>query len=137
MRDLVVLSGDEVTLPGQFDDCTVSVTASKQILAQHGQIYIANKRVCVLKDAAAVRLPATYTTAAFVTPGGGEVTLQVTSAAQRSYAEHEPLLLKGDSFTAVFSIVVPATSPSGASDVPRQVPALGSFQPAQFFVHAS
>ncbi|WP_440974365.1 hypothetical protein [Pseudomonas koreensis] len=139
MKDLVVVHCDTLILPTQFDDCTVTVTAQALIRAEHGQVFIANKRACVASDVEAVHLPATYVTAAFPTPGSGEVTLQVNSAAKRSHADGQPLLLRGDSFLAVFNIRVPATNPTPGvpPDVIRELKTPGSFQPGQFFVHAS
>lgn len=139
MRDLVVVDGDRLALPPLFGNCTVSVT-NPIIRAHHGGLFIKGKRVCVLKDAdrKTLKLAATYFQGAFVTLGTGEVTLQVNSAAQRSYVQGEPLLLKGDTFTAVFTVQMPAMNPvNGTPDQTKEVTTTGSFQPSQFFVHAS
>lgn len=140
MRDLVVVDGDSLMLPLQFADCTVMVP-NPVIRAHQGSVYIKGKRACVLNDADPqnLKLAATYFRGAFVTPGKGEVTIRVSSAAPpRSYVQGEPLLLKGDTFTAELTVQAPAINPgNGEPDQTKKATTTGSFKPSQFFVHAS
>lgn len=138
MKTLLVLDGDRIKLPPQFEDCLLTVLSPAVVRSSMAAVRVRGRRVCVERDVRAVRLLASYTTTAFPIPGLGEITIPQYAVAARSWADEQPLLVLGAALTARFTVTTPATAanPAATDLTGRTVQAQAVFQPSQSFIQA-
>lgn len=90
-----------------------------------GQATVNGAMVCVQGDEASVQVPVMYISPPFTIPGSGKLTIASLGpdqiAQQTSYVS-KPAILKGSTFTALLSVVAPATQSTPGGPVPDPTP---------------
>ena len=124
MGDLVVKMGDmlKVTIPPPA--IVPMLMAPIPLIGTGTTVLIGGSPVCLLGDELppALRAPMPYTAPPFVTPGMGTLTVILTPANMtKQTLNGKPMLLKGATFMAQFSVTVPAMQPTPAGPVPDPV----------------
>jgi hypothetical protein len=87
---------------------------------------VAGSPACLLGDQlpAEISGPLPYTAPPFTNPGTGKLTLTLTPSNQTAIGKNSKvILIKGEQFTALFTVEVPATQTTPAGPVPDPVAA--------------
>ena len=144
MSDVILIDGDLAMFQPSFGAATVAVQPG-QIKAS-GPARVTGKPACVAGDESSVSVPGcSYVAGQYVIPGIG--TLAIASLADNQKAKttgtgDKKVLLKGGTFTARFSVMVPAMQPPPGPGSPIPDPTAsysgsGSFVAADATVKAS
>ena len=144
MSDLILIDGDLANFEPSFGAATVVVRPGT--ITASGKAKVAGKTACVAGDEGSVSVEGcSYLAGQYVIPGTGTLTIAALAGDQQagtSSAGGKPLLLKGSTFTARFSVTVPAQQPppgpgSPIPDATASYSGSGSFAPADATVKAS
>lgn len=137
MSAFIVVDGDRLNFSPTFGANTVTPTGTPQISGT-GEAAIENKNICIVGDEKKVSVSATYTSAAFPTSGSGTLTIAALAADQQvAFATAQtPVIVVGNTFTALFTVSTPASHPTNGMDPLKTVPGTGSFINSQQFVTA-
>lgn len=126
MPDFIIKTGDmvKVTIPPPavvpMLEAPVALTGSSTNLS------VAQAAACLLGDElpAELKEPLPYTAPPFTNPGTGKLTLTLLPSNQSVIAKNgKAILIKGEQFTALFTVEVPATQTTPAGPVPDPVDA--------------
>lgn len=126
MPDFIIKTGDlvKVTIPPPtvvpMLEAPVELTGSSENLS------VAGTPACLLGDElpAELKEPLPYTAPPFTNPGTGKLTLTLLPSNQTVIAKNgKVILVKGEQFTALFTVEVPATQTTPAGPVPDPVDA--------------
>ncbi|HEY2578039.1 MAG TPA: hypothetical protein VGI74_17190 [Streptosporangiaceae bacterium] len=121
MPDFIIKTGDmlQVTIPPPtvvpMLEAPVPLTGSSTNLTVNGT------PACLLGDElpAELKEPLPYTAPPFTNPGTGKLTLTLLPSNQTVIAKNgKVVLIKGEQFTALFTVEVPATQTTPAGPVP-------------------
>lgn len=112
MMSFIVISGDELKFDALFGDRQVTII-SPLIIQGTGQATVANKKVCIAGDEKTVRLSASYSTPVYTQAGTGVVTIMKLDSSQEATEckSGAALIIKGTKFDALFTPLIPATTP--------------------------
>lgn len=142
MSDYVVISGDTAIFLPIFGIATVTVAPGTIIGS--GTADVNGVSVCVEGDEASVVVPgcAYITTAGHVTPGVGVLTISGLNSDQVASSTDNnglPLILKGSSFDAKFTVVAPAIIPPPVNtpDTTTEYSGSGNFMTTNTIVKAT
>ncbi|WP_197486511.1 hypothetical protein [Burkholderia sp. MSMB1589WGS] len=137
MSRLVVVDGDELQFETQFGARMVTPTGPAKINGS-GHATINGKRICVKGDEKKVTVQANYQSGSYQ-GGQGIITIKMLASDQEAprCTSGAAIILKGKKFTALFTVTVPGTSPSGDADSSSpESDGNGSFDVRQKFVTA-
>lgn len=137
MSRLVVLDGDALQFDTQFGARMVTPTGPAKISGS-GHATVNGKKICVKGDEKKVVVPASYGSGAYQ-GGQGNITIKALASNQEAprCTTNAAILLKGQKFTALFTVTAPGKSPSGEPDSsPPDSDGTGSFEVTQNFVTA-
>jgi len=144
VSDLILIDGDLANFQPTFGAATVVVHPGT--ITASGKAKVAGKTACVVGDEGSVSVPGcSYVAGQHVIPGTGTLTIASLAGDQQagtSASGGKKLLLKGSTFTARFSVSVPAQQPppgpgSPIPDATETYSGSGSFVPADATVKAS
>lgn len=131
MADFILITGDLAMFTPTFGQAIVTVRPGN--LTGTGKIKINNKPVCVDGDEKKVIVPGCpYMTPQYSIPGMGMLfikSLAGDQTAKKVKSGGKPVLLKGASFKAKFTVTVPAQQPSAPPipDTTLQYSGTGTF----------
>ncbi|AHG18625.1 hypothetical protein Z042_02595 [Chania multitudinisentens RB-25] len=117
MSETMVVDGDLLQFDPQFGDRTVTVVSPGTITGT-GHAMVKGKKLCILGDEGRVSIQATYFSAAFPTPGTGTIKISMLDSSQQALKSTSGgvLIVKGQQFTAMFTMGNPAKSPNQVPD---------------------
>ena len=121
MSDFIIKTGDTVTFSPAFTPAVVTVAPGT--ITGSSKVSIDGAIACIQGDEASVTVPVTYINNGFATPGAGTLTIQALGAdqlGQKTSSTQKPFILKGSTFTALFTVKAPAVNPN--SGVPDPTP---------------
>lgn len=137
--DYVVCNGDIVQFNPSFSGALVSVPPTI-ITSSISNVFIQSKNVCVLGDENLVVVPnCSYVGSGFA-GGIGTVTIGSLNLDQISTIDKvlgKPIILKGSSFIAIFTVTAPGFNSNGNPDPLSSYIGSGSFIVNDLFVKAS
>ena len=114
MADFIIKAGDTVVFNPAFGPALVTVAPGTMSVS--GKAKVDGSIVCVVGDEAAVAVSGVaYTVGAFTIPGTGTLTiaaLGVDQTGKKTSALQNPLILKGSTFTALFTASLRAGQPN-------------------------
>lgn len=128
MSDFVILGGDAAIFNPNFGPAVV--TPRPGSITGSAQSQSSANAVCVLGDESSVSVAGVpYVNAGFA---GGLGTLTISALggdqiAQRTKFNEKPAILKGSSFTALFTVTVPGQNPGTGPDPTPMFSGTGSF----------
>jgi len=143
VSDFILIDGDLANFQPTFGAATVVVRPGT--ITASGPAKVAGKLACVAGDEGSVSVPGClYLTGQYAIPGTGTLTIAALAGDQQagtSATGGKKLLLKGSTFTARFSVMVPAQQPppGPGAPIPDATPSYsgsGSFVPADSTVKA-
>jgi hypothetical protein len=113
VSDFIIMSGDSAIFNPAFSPAIVTVQPGT--ITGSAQMQIQGSLVCVSGDEASVVVAGCpYNTPSFPTPGVGTLTITALGGDQmatQTKSGQKAVILKGSTFTARFSVTVPATLP--------------------------
>jgi hypothetical protein len=122
--DFIIVTGDQAMFSASFTPATVVPLPG--LITGSGQATVNGAMACVQGDEASVQVPGvTYISPPFAIPGTGTLTISALGAdqiAQKTTYVSKPAILKGSTFTALFSVMVPATQATPGGPVPDPAP---------------
>lgn len=119
MSDFILTDGDIASFLPIFGAALVAVQPGT--LTGNGKETVAGKPVCVDGDEKNVSVECSYIAPPYTIPGVGTLkidTLANDQKASKTNSEGQPVLLKGNVFTAKFEIKTPAQKPPVALEPP-------------------
>lgn len=124
MPDFILITGDKAMFNPTFGQATITVRPGD--LIGTGKDKINGKLICVDGDEKKVIVPGCpYITPQYSIPGVGMLFIQSLAAnqkAKKTKSGGKPVLLKGASFNAKFTVMVPAQQPSAPNPIPDNTP---------------
>ncbi|MEV5957020.1 hypothetical protein AB0M11_25180 [Streptomyces sp. NPDC051987] len=126
MADFVIRTGDllEVTIPGPA--VIPALAAPLPLTGSSTNVTVGGTPVCLQGDElpAVLRAPLVYTAPPCTVPGTGTLvlTLSPQNLTERTTNGGKPILIRGGTFTAVFTVQTPATQPPPTA-LPDPLPA--------------
>jgi hypothetical protein len=121
--DFIIVTGDQATFSPSFPPATVVVAPG--VISGTGQATVNGAMVCVKGDEASVQVPSVmYVSPPFTIPGTGTLTIAALGPdqiAQKTTYVSKAAILKGSTFTARLSVMVPATQATAGGPVPDPV----------------
>ncbi|MGC2776851.1 MAG: hypothetical protein WA418_14580 [Bradyrhizobium sp.] len=113
MSDVIVIDGDMANFQPSFGAAKVVVRPGR--ITASGKARVAGKLACVVGDEKSVTVAGCpYSAGSYSIPGTGTLTIASLAANQQAktcQTNSKKLLLKGGSFTARFTVSVPAMQP--------------------------
>jgi Contractile injection system spike tip protein len=133
MPDFIIKTGDmiKVTIPNPA--VIPLLEAPVPLQGSSTNVTVAGTAACLLGDELPVELrePLSYTAPPFATPGTGKLTLTLLPSNQTVMTKNgKVLLVKGQQFTALFTVATPATMPTPKGPEPDKL--LAKLGTAQF-----
>jgi len=134
MSDVIVVDGDKAMFNPTLGPATVVVRPGT--ITGSGPAKVTGKKACVEGDESSVTVPGcTYFTGQYSIPGTGTLAISALGGDQKAAkgaTGGKKLILKGSTFTAKFSIAVPAQQPppgpgSPIPDATSQYSGTGTF----------
>ena len=124
MPDFIIKTGDmlKVTIPPPT--VVPMLAAPVPLTGSSTSLSVNSSPACLLGDELPVELsePLPYTAPPFTNPGTGKLTLTLLPSNQTLIAKNgKAILIKGQQFTALFTVEVPATQTTPAGPVPDVV----------------
>ena len=122
MADSVIKTGDllQVTIPEPA--IVPALEAPVPLTGSSTNVTVAGVPVCLLGDELPMelRVPLAYTAPPFTIPGMGTLMLMLMpdNLTRKTTNGGKPLLVKGGSFTAMFTVETPATQPTPTGPIP-------------------
>jgi hypothetical protein len=124
MADIVIRTGDMVQITIPPPTIVPAIQAPVPLVGSSTNVTVVGTLVCLEGDELppVLRVPLPYTAPPFVTPGMGTLTLTLMpNNKTRTTTNGKPLLLKGGTFQAKFSVSAPAMQPTPTGPVPDPV----------------
>jgi len=123
--DFIIKTGDLATFNPTFGQAQVVVAPGQ--ISGSAQFTIDGSVGCVQGDEASVSVPgASYVSGSFTIPGVGTLTIQALGSdqlGQQTTSSQKPVILKGSTFQALFTVSVQAFMPNpGGQPIPDPVP---------------
>ena len=116
--DVVILDNDVLICEPVFGNAIVAVRPGN--IPASGSMLVGGKKTAIKDDEKNVLIAAcTYISPPYVVPGVGDITIELRSPQIANKADNsKPLILKGDTYKAIFTVTTPATipPPSGSPD---------------------
>jgi hypothetical protein len=125
LADIVIRTGDlvEITIPQPT--VVPEIAAPVPLTGSSTNVTVVGTPVCLQGDELPMELrsPLVYTAPPFTIPGMGTLTLAVMpdNLTVQTVNSGKPLLLKGGTFQAMFTVSTPATQPTPGGPVPDPV----------------
>lgn len=121
MGDFVIKDGDQIQITVPPPAIVPQLTAPVPLTGSSTNVLIGGSPACLQGDELppSLQSPLTYTSGSYVTPGTG--TLQIilaTSNLTAATPNGKPMLLKGETFQAIFNVQSPAMMPTPAGPQP-------------------
>ena len=121
MGDFVIVTGDMIQVTVPPPAIVPQLVAPVPLRGTSTDTRILGQFVCLQGDELPISLqsPLTYTAPPFVTPGTGSLQILLQPANLRVQTSNgKPMLLKGTTFQALFSVQSPAMQPTPGGPVP-------------------
>jgi hypothetical protein len=122
--DFIVKTGDQAIFNPTFGPATVVVAPG--VITGSAQIKVDGSIGCVQGDESSVTVPGVaYISTPFTIPGVGTLTIAALGGDQlgkQTSSSQKPVILKGSTFTARFSVTVPAQQVTAGPNVPDPTP---------------
>lgn len=120
MSDFILVTGDQAIFNPSFTVATVVVQPGK--LTGTGRSQACSKLMCVVGDEKMVMVPGcAYIAPPHTIPGTGMLTIEALApnqTATKCRSGSKPVLLKGGTFTAKFTVMSPAIDPGAPPVIP-------------------
>ncbi|HLX50566.1 MAG TPA: hypothetical protein VKS82_19745 [Streptosporangiaceae bacterium] len=126
MPDFIIKTGDMVKVTIPPPTVVPMLEAPAGLTGSSTNLSVAGTPACLLGDELPAELdePLPYTAPPFTNPGTGKLTLTLLPSNQTVIAKNgKVILIKGEQFTALFTVEVPATQTTPAGPVPDPVDA--------------
>ena len=118
--DFIIKTGDLATFNPAFGTATVVVAPGN--MTGSAQFKVDGSIACVQGDEAKVSVPGVaYVSPPFTIPGVGTLTIQTLGSdqlGQKTSSSQKPVILKGSTFTALFTVSLPAGMPTPSPPPP-------------------
>lgn len=125
MADFIIRTGDLVSIVIDPPTVVPQLEEPVPLAGSAGTITVNGMSACLLGDQMPDELmePMEYTAPPFTTPGMGTLTLMLApdNMTVRTTADDKPLLIKGGTFIATFTVEEPAMQPTPAGPIPDPV----------------
>ena len=133
MGDFIIKTGDQIQINVPPPAVVPQLLAPVPLTGSSTDVLVSGVAACLQGDElpAAIQGPLTYTAPPYVTPGTG--TLQIILLPANLTAttpNRKPILLKGETFQAIFNVQSPAMMPTPAG--PQPDPLMVKIGSAQF-----
>ncbi len=113
--DLIIKTGDMIHITIPPPAVVPQLLAPVPMVGTAATVLVSNMPACVLGDEVppAVRGPLAYTSPPFVTPGTGtlQIILLPANLTVLTNTGGKPLIIKGATFQAIFTVAAPAVNP--------------------------
>lgn len=122
--DFVIKTGDLVRITIPPPVIVPAIQAPVPLRGSSTNVQVGNQFVCLQGDELpqSLRGPLPYTAPPFVTPGTGTLMLTLAPSNLTILSQNGPkILVKGQLFTATFTVQAPATQPTPGGPVPDPV----------------
>lgn len=119
--DFVIKTGDMIQITIPPPAIVPLIMAPVPLIGTSTSVTVMNMPVCLQGDELPpmLRVPLTYMSPPFVTPGMGTLTVMLTPANFTLQTSNgKPILIKGGPFMATFQVTVPAMQPTPAGPIP-------------------
>lgn len=126
MPDFIIKTGDMVKVTIPAPAVVPMLEAPVPLTGSSTNLSVAGTPACLLGDElpAELKEPLPYTAPPFTNPGTGKLTLTLLPSNQTMIAKNgKAILIKGQQFTALFTVQVPATQTTPGGPVPDPVAA--------------
>jgi hypothetical protein len=126
MPDFIIKTGDMVKVTIPKPTVVPMLEAPAELTGSSTNLSVAGSPACLLGDElpAELKEPLPYTAPPFTNPGTGKLTLTLLPSNQTVIAKNgKVILVKGQQFTALFTVDVPATQTTPGGPVPDPVAA--------------
>jgi hypothetical protein len=123
-HDFVIKHGDMVKITIPPPVIVPAIQAPVPLVASSRNVKVNEQFICLKDDELppVLRVPLVYTSPPFVTPGMGRLTLTLLPSNLTILTENGiKILIKGQTFTATFSVQSPAMQPTPGGPVPDPV----------------
>jgi Contractile injection system spike tip protein len=124
MPDLIIKTGDMVKVTISPPAIVPMLEEPAELTGSSENLTVAGTPACLLGDELPAELKALlpYTAPPFTNPGTGKLTLTLLPTNQTVITKNgKAILVKGQQFTALFTVEVPATQTTPAGPVPDPV----------------
>jgi Contractile injection system spike tip protein len=124
MADFIIKTGDMVKVTIPPPAVIPLLEAPVPLTGSSTNVTVSGSPACLLGDQLPIELqePLPYTAPPFTNPGTGKLTLTPLPANQTLLTKDgKPILIKGQQFTALFTVETPATQTTPAGPVPDPV----------------
>ena len=125
MADIVIRTGDLVQITIPAPTIVPQIEAPVPLTGSSTDVIVVGTPVCLQGDElpTVLRVPLVYTAPPFTIPGTGSLTLTLMpdNLTRVTTNAGKPLLLKGGTFQAMFTVDSPATQPTPGGPVPDPV----------------
>lgn len=114
MADFIIITGDKVQITIKPPAVVPMLIKPGTLVGTSKDVMVNNKPVCLQGDELPpeFKVPMPYQCPPFTTPGVGKLTLiPQKSNLTTTTSNGKPILIKGGSFKAIFTISAPATTP--------------------------
>ena len=122
MADIVMRTGDMIQITIPAPALVPQIQAPVPLTGSSTNVTVVGTPACLQGDELppVLRVPLVYTAPPYVTPGTGTLTLTLlpTNLTKQTTNGGKPLLLKGGTFQAMFTVNSPAMQPTPAGPVP-------------------
>lgn len=120
--DIVMRTGDQIQITIPPPAIVPEIEAPVPLAGTSTDVIVMGTPACLQGDELPpeLRMPLTYTAPPFTVPGTGtlSVTLAPANLTRNTSNSGKPLLLRGSTFQAMFTVDSPATQPTPAGPVP-------------------
>ncbi|HZP51957.1 hypothetical protein [Actinocrinis sp.] len=124
MGDFIIRTGDQVQVTIPPPAVVPALQGPAPLEGSSATLTVCGMKACLVGDElpAQLRGALAYTSGSFTNAGTGTLTLTLTPANTTQRTRNgAPILIKGGSFTATFTVVTPATQTTPAGPVPDPV----------------
>ena len=122
MADVVVITGDQLKVSIAPPTLIPQLQVSVPLTGSSASMRVEGAPVCLRGDELpiALRVPLEYTAPPFTIPGIGMLTLSILpqNFTQLTTNQGKPLLIRGGTFPALFTVQTPAMQPTPAGPIP-------------------
>jgi hypothetical protein len=122
--DYIIKTGDEIKLTIAPPATVPAIAAPVPLIGSSSNVVVGGSPACLRGDELPLVLavPLAYTAAPYTNPGTGKLTLMLLPSNTTQLTENgKPILIKGQKFTAIFSVLTPATQTTPRGPVPDPV----------------
>lgn len=124
MADYIIKTGDTVKVTMVAPTVVPAVAAPVALTGSSQNLLVCGAAACLRGDElpSILRSPLPYTAPPYTNPGTGKLTFTLLPTNTTSSTENgKPILIKGQQFTATFTITTPATQTTPGGPVPDPV----------------